>query len=65
MIHLSLTEQEAQALITCLDHAVKGSGLTIAETAVVLAKKLQDAAKELKAAPNGHDANQYQEELRP
>lgn len=66
MIIVHLTEQEAQALMTCLDHAVKGSGLVIAETAVVLAKKVQEASKAAKTRPtsNGHAANPY-EEARP
>ena len=52
---LILTDEEAQALVSLLDAAVRHSGLNAAETAAVLFRKIQDAptvtGEELLAAP--------------
>jgi len=45
MITLQLTEQEAQALIQLMDAAVRAQGLQVAQTALVLTAKIQEAAK--------------------
>jgi len=42
---LELTNEEANALLNFIDLGVKATGLGSAEAAVVLAKKIQDAAK--------------------
>lgn len=42
---VEFTPQEAQVLINMIDIAVKATGLQAAEAAVVLTKKLQDAAQ--------------------
>lgn len=44
-MQLELTNEEAQALVALIDFAVKAQGLRVAETAVVLAKKIEAAAK--------------------
>lgn len=41
--NLVLTEQEHRALLAMLDVACKGGGLSVAETCIVLAKKIQAA----------------------
>lgn len=43
MIAITLTEQERAALVAMLNLAVQHSGLRVAETCVVLAKKLESA----------------------
>jgi hypothetical protein len=43
---LELTTEEASALLNFIDLGVKATGLGSAEAAVVLAKKIQNAAKE-------------------
>lgn len=45
MFKMDLTELETQALINLIDIAVKTAGLQVAETAVVLIKKIQDVSK--------------------
>lgn len=42
---LELTRDEANALVTLLDVAVKATGLQGAEAALLLAKKIQEANK--------------------
>lgn len=42
---IDLTEQERAALLRLIDVAVKGGGLSVAEAAVVLAKKIEAAEK--------------------
>lgn len=51
MIAITLTEQERGALLAMLDLAVKGGGLRVAETCVVLAKKIEAAQPQEPAAP--------------
>lgn len=46
-IKLELTEQEANALIQILDISVKAKGLEVANNALVLNAKIQQAAKDL------------------
>ena len=43
MASLTLTEQEGNVLIQLLDAAVKAQGLGVAENAVFLVKKVQEA----------------------
>lgn len=45
MINLQLTEQEAQALVQLMDAAVRAQGLQVAQAALVLTAKVQEAAK--------------------
>jgi hypothetical protein len=51
MITVKYTEQEAQVLLNLIDVAVKAAGLQAAEAALHLAKKLEDAAKEVEQEP--------------
>lgn len=44
---ITLTEQEAQAVIQVLDLGVKAGGLSAAEAALMMLHKLQDAAATL------------------
>ena len=53
-MNIELNENEASALLQLIDIAVKAAGLSAAEAGVVLAKKIQTAAKD--AAPA--DTNQ-------
>lgn len=53
-IKVEYTEEEAQALLRLIDVAIKATGLGGAEAGVVLARKLNDAAK---AAMAPQDAN--------
>ena len=46
MIAVKFSQEEVQAVVQLLDLAVKGGGLNVAEAAVVLAKKFQEAAKD-------------------
>ena len=43
MYKLELTEQEASALCVLIDMAVKTGGIQVAETGVVLVKKIQSS----------------------
>lgn len=43
---LELTKEEAQALVALIDLAVKSGGLQVASAALVITKKIDDAAKE-------------------
>lgn len=45
MATLALTEQEGNVLIQLLDVAVKAQGLGVAENAIILTKKVQEAFK--------------------
>jgi hypothetical protein len=45
-INISLSQNEVQALIQLIDISVKSQGLSVAETAVVLIKKIQDSVKQ-------------------
>lgn len=45
MINLQLTEQEAQALVQLMDAAVRAQGLQVAQAALVLTAKIQEAGK--------------------
>lgn len=45
-INISLSQNEVQALIQLIDISVKSQGLNVAETAVVLTKKIQDSVKQ-------------------
>jgi hypothetical protein len=45
MITLQLTEQEAQTIIQLMDVAVRAQGLQVAQAALVLTAKIQEAAK--------------------
>lgn len=49
---LTLTDEEAQNLVTLLDAAVRGSGMQAALTAVPLFHKLQAAANAPEATDN-------------
>jgi hypothetical protein len=42
-VRIELTKEEAQAIVDLMDIAVKTKGLEVAETAVYLLKKLNDA----------------------
>ncbi len=44
-IILKLSQQEATILIQLLDLAVKGSGISVAEAAVVFAKRIEEASR--------------------
>lgn len=44
MITLELTQDEAQQLVSLLDAAVRGAGMTAAKSAVLIFDKLQAAA---------------------
>ena len=43
MKHIELSEEEIGAMLQLFDLAVKAGGLNVAESAIVLAKKLQAA----------------------
>lgn len=45
MINLPLTEQEAQALVQLMDAAVRAQGLQVAQAALVLTAKVQEAVQ--------------------
>lgn len=46
MIKVEYTNEEAQAAVSLYDLAVKAGGLQVAQAALNLTKKLQDASKE-------------------
>ena len=50
-MQIQLNDEEANALVNMLDLAVKASGLAVAETAIVLFRKIKEA-KEYEAAQN-------------
>lgn len=45
MIKIEFTKEETQALVGLIDMAVKSGGLQVANAALVLTKKIDDAAK--------------------
>ena len=55
MINVQLTKEELSALIQLIDLSVKHAGMQVAEAAVVLTKKLQEALNPI--APVVTDAN--------
>lgn len=44
-MQITLTQHEAKALFDLIDIAVKAAGVSVAASAAVLARKLDDAAK--------------------
>jgi hypothetical protein len=46
MMKIEFTKEEAQALVGLIDLAVKSGGLQVANAALVIMKKIDDAAKE-------------------
>lgn len=49
---IEYTQQEATVLVQIIDLAVKSSGLQVAESAVILARRLTDAMSKDKAQNN-------------
>jgi hypothetical protein len=51
---LELTAPEAEALLKLIDLAVRGGGLSVANAALVLSNKIQEAAKPPSLMPKGN-----------
>lgn len=47
-VNILLSQNEIQALFQLIDISVKSQGLNVAETAVVLSKKIEEAVKQSK-----------------